>query len=465
MLGPIRRWWQHQSLRARITLITTVLFAFAVVTGALVLVIALRAALLHELDSASVKTAQQVAVLQRTNRLPRPFVAGGGGVEQVQLVDGNNRVVKAAYGTDQAKSLLSADELARVRTGHVVQIDPDPGISSVPLRVVGVNVGDETVVAAADLSRAEDYVRLLEKIAFVGSPIAVLLMGILTYSVVALALRAVAALRHSAEEITATELANQRLALGPAPDEIHRLGTTLNAMLDRIDTATTRQRTFVGDAAHELRSPLASLKLQLEIASRLGPATDWPEVVDDALVDVNRLERMVGDLLILARLDEGAAASLRREPVDLGGLVGGVIVNYEHARVPVRAHVDVAELSGDPDALRRVVVNLTDNAVRYAASAVDVHVEADGDTVLLTVTDDGRGIPAAERGRVFDRFYRVEYDRSRETGGTGLGLPIVRDLVRAHGGTIRLSDNPDAASGLRAVVRLPRTGVRVPDRG
>jgi signal transduction histidine kinase len=303
----------------------------------------------------------------------------------------------------------------------------------------------------------DDSLRILTRAALIGGPLAVLLMATATYGVVTLSLRPVAALRHGASDITAAGLARQRLPVPGAQDEIHRLAITLNAMLDRIDSATSRQRTFVGDAAHELRSPLASLRVQLEVAQRLGPTADWPSLIDDVLVDAERLDRLVEDLLTLARLDESASLR-RREPVALDELVASVAAGYGHARVPVRTQTSAVTVSGDPDALRRVAINLINNAVRYAATEVTVTVgpavRGGKPTAVLTVADDGPGIAEAERERVFDRFYRVQESRSRETGGTGLGLPIVRDIVRHHGGRVRLVAREDAP-GLRAVVVLP----------
>ena len=177
------------------------------------------------------------------------------------------------------------------------------------------------------------------------------------------------------------------------------------------------------------------------------------------LEDVSRLERLVEDLLALARLDEQGTAR-RLEPVLLDSLVDAVAAGYPHARLPVRiAESEPTELVGDPDALRRVVVNLVDNALRYASTEVTISVRTARDgkrrAVVLEVADDGPGIPDSERERVFDRFYRVEASRSRQSGGNGLGLPIVRDLVRAHGGTITLQARADGRSGLVAAVVLP----------
>jgi signal transduction histidine kinase len=280
-------------------------------------------------------------------------------------------------------------------------------------------------------------------------------MAVATYGVVALTFRPVAALRHGAADITAAGLAEQRLPVPRAQDEIHRLAVTLNAMLDRIDSATSRQRTFVGDAAHELRSPLASLRVQLEVSQRLGPDVDWSELIDDVLVDVDRLDRLVEDLLALARLDEGGAQG-RREPVDLAELVESVGKGYMHARVPVTVTAAPITTQGDPDALRRVVINLVSNAIRYANTGVSVDVKTgthSGNPIaVITVEDDGPGIAETERQKVFDRFYRVQESRSRETGGTGLGLPIVRELVRAHGGTVYVTANSadDGTTGASA---------------
>ncbi len=164
--------------------------------------------------------------------------------------------------------------------------------------------GDLTVLVVTDLTRVDDSIGVITRVALIGGPIAVLLMGFATYLVAALTLRPVAALRHGAANITAAGLAEERLPVPGARDEIHRLAVTLNQMLDRIDSSTQRQRTFVGDAAHELRSPLASLRVQLEVAQRMGPESDWPVFIDDVLEDVARLDRLVEDLLALARMDE-----------------------------------------------------------------------------------------------------------------------------------------------------------------
>ncbi len=450
------RWWARQSLRARLTLLATALFSFAVITGAVLVLILQRYALTRVLDQSAVRTAREVARQVATDNIPSTVSYTTGGITAVQVVDENNVVLAASVG-DRAVSMVSPSELAQVRSGD--RIDVTSPTSGDRLRVVGRNVGAKTVLVYTDLSRVDDSLRVLTEAALIGSPIAVLLMAIASYTVVGLTLRPVAALRHGAADITAAGLARQRLPVPSAQDEIHRLAVTLNAMLDRIDAATSRQRTFVGDAAHELRSPLASLRVQLEVSQRLGPQADWPEVVDDVLIDVGRLDRLVADLLTLARLDEAPVVLRRREPVALARLVESVVADYADARVRVTATTAPVTVDGDPDALRRVVINLVNNAVRYATSAVTVDVRparrSGRALAQLTVEDDGPGIPEGERALVFDRFYRVQESRSRGTGGTGLGLPIVRDIVSTHDGWVQLTGRGDGAPGLRAVVVLP----------
>jgi signal transduction histidine kinase len=196
------------------------------------------------------------------------------------------------------------------------------------------------------------------------------------------------------------------------------------------------------------------MRTELEVAQRLPDTTDWPALADDLLTDVDRLSRLVDDLLLLARADDGGPRALTRraEPVELGQLLDEVAarypaVDYERPAMPLR-------IRGERDAIGRVVANLLDNAVRHAASSVRLTVAADGAYQMISVSDDGPGIPAADRERVFDRFTRLDDARARDAGGSGLGLAIVRELVRRHGGTVALRGT-SPPPGLRVDVRLP----------
>jgi len=327
-----------------------------------------------------------------------------------------------------------------------------------------------TVVVASGVGGLNEGLRVVRTALLVAVPLLLVAIGALAWLVVGAALRPVETLRRGAEEITGTATA-ARLPVPTASDEVHRLAVTLNGMLDRLESARRHQRAFVADAAHELRSPLASLRTQLEVADR-RPGALPPDLTADLLTDVERLSRLVDDLLVLARLDEEVA--LRRGPVDLAAVVEEVVGRYAGARVPVTvvgagqgAHVD-----GDVDVLQRVLGNLIDNAVRHASTSVTAELSTSDADAVLTVSDDGPGVPAAERERVFDRFTRLDAARSRlvdggaggradggadgGTGGAGLGLAIVRQAVRRHGGTVTLDDvRSTDPRGLRVVVRLP----------
>ena len=450
------RWWSRQSLRARLTIVATAVFSFAVLTGAILVLQLQRYALLNVLDSAAKKTA--ASAVQQLDKDPHntEIPATSGGVTSVQIVSDVDDVVGGSPNAP-VTPVLNARQLADARGG--ARIDTTDPVTRLGVRVLAEQSGTRTVLVVTDLTRVDDSIRVLRRAALIGGPLAVLLMGLATYLVAALTLRPVAELRHGATDITAAGLSDKRLPVPGARDEIHRLAITLNAMLDRIDSSTRKQRTFVGDAAHELRSPLASLRVQLEVAQRIGPDQTWTMLVDEVLEDVSRLERLVEDLLALARTDE-ARNQPRREPVELDRLMEHVVDRYSRDEVAVRlTAMEPATLLGDGDGLRRVLVNLTDNAVRHATSTVTLALAVrrgrSGSTALITVVDDGPGIPEDERERVFDRFYRVEQSRSRVSGGNGLGLAIVQDLVRSHGGSVTLHGRPDGHPGLLVEVSLP----------
>jgi signal transduction histidine kinase len=249
---------------------------------------------------------------------------------------------------------------------------------------------------------------------------------------------------------------SRRLPVPESRDEVYDLATTLNDMLARLEAADARQRALVSDAAHELRSPLASMRLQLEVALGHPDRQDWRETAEGVLEDTLRLSRLAEDLLALARLDESGGTARRRDPVDLDELIRQTAGRYAEARVAVTAHSPgPVTVYGDAIDLGRVLTNLVDNAVRHATSKVELALSTTGTpapAAVVTVTDDGPGIPEADRERVFDRFTRLDAARSRDDGGAGLGLAIVRETIRAHDGDVCLED---AAPGLRAVVRLP----------
>ena len=448
------------SLRARLTVVATALLGVGIAAGAVLLVVTGSRTLQAAVDSGALQSAREVAVLVDSDQLPDPVPQGGEGTAAIQVIDAQNRVVAASTGTDRLVPVLRPAEVAAVRAGQRLVVPGSRLGLSGPLRVVGVPAGSpsdpQTVVVAVDFGGARSGTRVLLIGLAIGAPLLLAVVALATWWVTGRALRPVEQLRRGALAISGPG----RLPVPPAQDEIRRLAETLNDMLARLDAAGARQRAFVSDAAHELRSPLASARTQLEVAAAVDAGTPAGELATDVLIDIERLGRLVDDLLLMARLDE--APRRPRVPLDLYALADEVIGRYAAARVPVGLEPcpDDCTVLAEAGAVRRVLVNLVDNAVRYARSRVTVTV-APG---TMTVADDGPGIPAADRARVFDRFTRLDWDRGRESGGAGLGLAIVRELVAAHGGSVTLGDG---GPGLVVTVHFPDpptdpTGVRTP---
>ncbi|MFG2003512.1 ATP-binding protein [Spirillospora sp. NPDC048911] len=245
----------------------------------------------------------------------------------------------------------------------------------------------------------------------------------------------------------------RRVTVPDSGDEVSELADSINQTLRRLEGVVERQRGFVADVSHELRSPLTGLRAQLEVALQHPEDEDWPAVVRAALADADRLQNIVTDLLIMAKLEAGLR--MERQPVDLGELARAEVARRPR-RVPVEVEADDGVVvQGTRMHLVRLLTNLLDNAERHAASLVRVTVRADGGTAVLEVADDGSGIPDRDRERVFRRFQRLDESRARDSGGTGLGLPISREVATAHGGTLVAADSD---RGARLVLRLPLKG-------
>ncbi|HLA66093.1 MAG TPA: ATP-binding protein [Acidimicrobiia bacterium] len=298
------------------------------------------------------------------------------------------------------------------------------------------------------LAQVRASVRSFGAIVAIAVPILVGLLALLVWIIVGRVLRPVEAIRARVAEIGGGGL-DRRVPDPGTDDEVGRLAATMNSMLDRLERSADRQQRFVSDASHELRSPLASIRTQLEVALAHPESSEWRGVAEGVLAESLRMERLADDLLLLARADEGG---LHRgaDRVDLDDVVASEAERYPMVSVGISS---AETIIGDEMALRRVVRNLVENAVRHAESRVTVSVTRIEDAAVITVDDDGSGIPMAHRSEVFERFTRLEEARSRDAGGAGLGLAVVRGIVTAHGGTVEVGDAP--GGGARFVVTLP----------
>lgn len=318
---------------------------------------------------------------------------------------------------------------------------------------VEVTTGDDvtlTVHAGAPLAAEQEAVGTVRTSMLTGLPVLLLVVAGVTWLVTRRALRPVEGIRREMAAITASEDLGRRVPEPDSRDEIARLARTTNETLTVLEASVGRQRRFVADASHELRSPIASLRTQLEVGAAHPELLDVPGAVADTV----RLQVLAADLLLLARLDAGERPG--SAAVDLGALVREEISQRATDRIPPEVSVARAgslEVAGSRGQLARVVGNLLDNAERHAERAVGIAVTAERDEVLVEVTDDGTGVPEAERDRIFERFVRLDDARGRDDGGAGLGLAIARDVASRHGGTLTAGAAP--GGGARFVLRLP----------
>ena len=280
-------------------------------------------------------------------------------------------------------------------------------------------------------------------------------MGGTTWTVATRALAPVERIRREVEQITGDRL-DRRVPEPPSRDEIHRLARTMNQMLERLQDSRDRQQQFVSDASHELRSPLASIRQTAEVARAHPGALPEGELADAVLEESARMQRLVEQLLLLTRADEGALTRAQHD-VDLDDLALAVARRVRRPGLGVdTSGIGPGRVRGDKAALTQVVQNLVDNAARHARRTISLAVSERDGGVELVVEDDGPGIPAEHRRRVFDRFVRLDEARARDAGGSGLGLAIVHEIVTAHGGTVEISSS--GLGGARFVVRLPAPG-------
>jgi signal transduction histidine kinase len=447
MLGRFR------SVRARTTVAATIALGVTTVTGALVMMALLGRSQLAGVQGPLEQRAGQVAAMARSGTLRDPLSFPEQPGALVQVVDAKGRVI-AATDALQGRAPIGRVEGAqpRVLSAWTERLTSDDET----YRVVGLTErttsGPIRVFAAASLEAVSDSMTGLQIQLAVGLPLVLALVALISWQVIGRALRPVESIRVQVAEIGGSGRIDRRVPEPAGHDEVWRLARTMNEMLQRLQTTAERQRRFVADASHELRSPLASLRTQLEVNRDYAHRGDGG--ITDQLAEVERMERLVGDLLLLAKADERRLV-VRSRHVDLREVV---LDEVERAGSRARVRLDTAGVAaatvhGDREGLARVVRNLLENATRYARERVELTLSEHDGRVELSVADDGPGVPAAGRERVFERFARLGEGRARDAGGTGLGLAIVREVVVAHGGSVTV----DGAPGARFLISLPRS--------
>ncbi|CAM5392512.1 ATP-binding protein [Streptomyces pilosus] len=480
------------SVRARATLAATLVVAVALVAAGTAVLMSLRSNLIGEAGTQAEQSARAVAA-ELAARTPYDQLSGLDGDDRpVQIVDRDGTLVAASQDLQRIEGTATAEVTPRPSapdddddddandsgdsgddSADSGDSDDDSGTSLAPgeigggttfsngsatidgdaedYRFAAVDVGTAgggrlTVTAGAPLAAEHSAVDTTLTGMLIGLPLLLGVVAGVTWLVTGRALRPVEGIRREMAAITASEDLTRRVPEPATHDEIARLASTTNETLAALEASVERQRRFVADASHELRSPIASLRTQLEVAAAHPELLD----LDGAVEDTVRLQRLAADLLLLARLDAGERPADAR--VDLAAMAR----EEAAGRTGVTVDAEPVEVTGSRGQLGRVLANLLDNAGRHARERVTVTVRREGARAVLAVADDGEGVAEADRERIFARFVRLDAARSRDDGGAGLGLAIARDVAVRHGGTLTAGTAP--AGGALFELRLPLAG-------
>ncbi|MFJ9306933.1 MULTISPECIES: sensor histidine kinase [Streptomyces] len=482
-----------RSVRARAAIGATLVVAVALVAAGLAVLSVLRTNLIDQADLQAEVAAREVAGQLALDTAYADLDLDDEEDHPVQVTDEEGRVVFVSKGLRAISGTASTGvspvpsasagatpspgdddddgddddggDSARPARGEVSSDDPDfsDGTATVDgkqadYRFAAVEATTPvgltlTVHAGAPLAAEQEAVNTVRGAMLTGLPLLLAVVAGVTWLVTRRALRPVEGIRREMAAITASEDLARRVPEPGSRDEIAALARTTNETLTALEASVERQRRFVADASHELRSPIASLRTQLEVAEAHPALLDLPGAVADTV----RLQVLAADLLLLARLDAGEKPGAAR--LEVGALVREEVSQRTGDRIAVTVEVEAAEgasyeVNGSRGQLARVVGNLLDNAQRHAESLVAVRVAADGAGVRVEVRDDGAGVPEDERERIFERFVRLDDARSRDDGGAGLGLAIARDVATRHGGTLTVHRAPEGGAAFR--LQLPR---------
>jgi signal transduction histidine kinase len=447
--------WRPTTVRAKLTLVATGVVAGVLVASGVGLVVAQQRMLVDTIDDALVERADDVTRIVAGGNFGARLPAESDPDDSfVQVIGPGGAVLAASPNAANTPAVVGPNPPGapqRIRTVRGIALsDEDFRVLSRPIQTRN---GLRTLVVGQNLDDVTDSVEALVYSLLVTIPLVTLLLALVVRWLTGRVLAPVESIRVAVAGIRGADL-DRRVPTPQSRDEIARLARTMNDMLARVQDATERQRRFVADASHELRSPLTRLRSSLEMAIA-HPDGEPDAVLHHLWEDTVSLQRLVDDLLLLARSEAGAQQRVRT-PVDLDDLV---LAEAKHLRERARVDVDASRVSaartvGDPQQLARVVANLTSNAERHAASRVTFELREVGNAAKLVVADDGPGIPPEHRKTVFTRFTRLDEARSRGAGGFGLGLAIVADIVARHDGKVSVVSHDGA--GARFEVTLPR---------
>ncbi len=451
----MRRGFRRGGVKERLVAVSVLGVAAALAVGILLFANLLNRSLVAHLgsttDAAAEIAAEAVATTGPTALRAQDFSE----LLRVQVVDPSGAVVFSSFPTTSPMSGLRPAAGASAQVG--AQYWWVPFEDQIPWLVSARGVlyaGQEYVVLVSSAQApTHEAVSTTAIIMLALSPLILVLVGGITWWLVGRALRPVEAIRDQVARLTATRL-DDPVPVPDTHDEVAALAVTMNEMLARLSAARSVQLRFIADASHELRSPLTGLSGLLEVARSDDSLQTWRELEPMLTTEAHQMSAVVANLLLLSRVDGGRVATTRQD-VDLDDLAWEEVGRLRASTaLTVLTDIHPTRVIGDRVALTQVLRNLCDNAARHARTTVRITTSSQGPTASWVVEDDGSGVPEEDRGRVFERFVRLDESRSRDTGGSGLGLAIVRDVVLAHGGSVVMGSSADLG-GARLVVALP----------
>ena len=449
-----RIWWRRAlgSVRVRVTLLAAGVFAVTLVVAATLLLRSLEDRLVGDVRQGDAVLLREQAMQFAQAGVPTDAVAteAGHAIVRGQLPNGQLFVVSYS-GSDVLPIPPEAISLAQPADAStlvgVSGVD-DLGVPAGRSVFTALPVGDAVFTTASPLDEVRDTIATTTRLLWLVGPALVALVAGLAWLLASRALHPVRILTSRVAEIEAHSL-HDRVPEPASDDEIAELARTMNQMLERLDAASETSRRLVSDASHELRTPVAVMRTELEVAQR-DAANDWTATGGVLLGELDRLQYLVDDLLLLARGDEKALA---RDDVDLVEVVNEVAARRRRVAVEVRDDPGSVVVAGDRLALVRALDHLADNAARSADDHVAISIESVNGDLAIHVDDDGPGIAEADRAIVVRRFVRLDEGRARDQGGAGLGLAVASDVAAAHGGHLAITDSP--IGGARITITLP----------
>jgi signal transduction histidine kinase len=441
------------SARSATVAAIAVLVAFAL-AGAILDVVLYRFMLAGVDDATANRVRSIVSALQTESPddLEPTLLTTNQRVIAIQVIGPTGAVVKRV-GTAPGMPMVAASHFGSTLLRGI----SDDAVTDDDMRASGQKVdtthGEYTVIVGGGSEAVEATARTVALLLACGAPVIVGVAAAASYRLVRRSLQSVDAIRSRVAEISASDL-TERVPVPGSRDEISALAVTMNEMLARIEAGHRAQQRFVGDASHELRSPLTTIISGLEAAEHHPELLDMEFASNILLPEAHRMRTLIDDLLLLARADEHRLV-IRTEEISVDEVADAEVARaLPDASCEIHTVINPVRIVGDSAAISRVIRNLLDNAVRHATSRVEVCVGARDQQAIIVISDDGPGIASADRTRVFERFVRLDSDRSRSSGGAGLGLAIVAEVVAAHGGTVAIEGSP--GRGTTVLVSLPQ---------